>query len=185
VQVFYLQLTHGVVTVTDIQAIADAMDGYWNTNIKPQVTPDVVMQGIDIVYINAVGSEIVYKGSYNRVGTNADTTVSDASAAYVINWAIAAYYRGGHPRSYLPGVANGAVSAGSNISSGARTNLATAWNAFRNAVNTLTTTNVSAIVMGTLSFQTGNAWRGAPVFRPFTSVSVRNKLGSQRRRILT
>lgn len=184
-QVFYLQLTGSTITVNDLQSIANEINSLWATNIAPRVTPDVINTHVSIVYIPSVGNEVTYEGTYTTVGTAAGTTVSDASAAYVINWAISAYYRGGHPRSYLPGVETSAVTNGSAISPTAASGLAGAWNTFRNGLNAFTTTNVTAIVMGTLSFQTGNAWRTTPLFRPFTSVSVRSVLGSQRRRILS
>jgi hypothetical protein len=183
--VFYLQLTHGTVTVGDLQSIADEIDTLWNADIKTVSSADVTMTSVEIVFVTAVGAELTYVGTYSRTGTLAGTTINDASACAVINWKISAYYRGGHPRSYMPGLTTAAVASGSDVTSGTRTSLATAWNNFRNSLNAFTTTNVSAIAMGTLSFASGNAWRVTPVFRPYTSVAVRAKLGSQRRRILT
>lgn len=138
-----------------------------------------------IVYVPSVGNEITGVASVSHAGTNAGTTVSDASACYVINWNISAYYRGGHPRWYLPGPVTGHVSFGSNIDSGTTSSLATNMGLLRTDINGFTTTNISGTEMGTLSFATGNAWRTTPLFRPFTGVNVRSKLGSQRRRILS
>lgn len=183
VQVFYLQFTHGVVTVTDLQSISDEIATLWNTNVAGHTTTTTILTSVTLVFIPSVGNEVVYEGVYSHAGTNASAQVADASACAVVQWKISAYYRGGHPRTYFPGLGAAQVTNGSDIDPAFVTALVTGWNAFRNALNAFTTTNVSAIVMGTLSFQTANAWRTTPVFRPFTSVAVNNKLGSQRRRI--
>lgn len=183
VMVFYLQLTGSGIIVNDLQSVANQIDTLWNTNIAPKVPTTVTMTNISVVFIPSVGNETRYDGSYSRAGTNGNTQVADASACYVVRWAISAYYRGGHPRTYMPGVSTADVTNGSAIGGASASNIATAWNTIRNALNSFTTTNITGIVMGTLSFQTGNAWRATPLFRPFTSVSVSNLLGSQRRRI--
>lgn len=183
VQVFYLQCTHGTVTVNDLQTIADGIKAAWDTDVKPQVPSNVVMSTVTVVFIDAVGSEVTYTGTYSVTGTSSNTPIDDASACFVVNWKISAYYRGGHPRTYLPGPSTNHVSNGSDIDSASLSSVATAMNSFRNAINALTSTNISVVVMGTLSFASGKVWRSTPVFRPFTSVSVNPKLGSQRRRI--
>lgn len=183
VQVFYLQVTGSGVTVNDLQTIANGIDTAFNTNIIPQMAPTTTMTAVEVVFIPSVGNEVVYKGSYARTGSYAGTRIDDVSSCAVIQWKISAYYRGGHPRSYMPGLATAHVTNGSDLDATETSGLATSWNAFRNAVNALTSTNITAVVMGTLSFASGKVWRTTPLFRQFTSVSVNPKLGSQRRRI--
>lgn len=182
-QVFYLQVTGAAVTVNDLQSVSDEIATLWNTNIAPSLTADCILTNVSIVYIPSVGNELTYEGSYSHAGTAAGTTIDNAASSYVVNWKISAYYRGGHPRSYVPGVETSAVTNGSSISAATGSTFAGHWNTFRNALNAFTTTNITALVMGTLSFQAANAWRATPLFRAFTSVSVAAKLGSQRRRI--
>lgn len=183
VQVFYLQITGTGVTVNDLQTIADAISAAYNTDLCPQQASTTVMTTVQIVFIPSVGNEVTYTGSYSHAGTAAGTRIDDVSSTAVLQWKISAYYRGGHPRSYFPGVPTTHVANGSDLDSTLTSGLATQANAFRNAVNAITSTNVTAVVMGTLSYQTANAWRTTPLFRQFTSVSVNPKLGSQRRRI--
>lgn len=185
VMVFYLQITGGTVTVNDLQSVANEIDSLYNSNINPLVPSTVTMTDIKVVYVPSVGNEVVFEGNYSRTGIGAGTQVADASACFVVNWHISAYYRGGHPRTYMTGVTTTEITNGSDLSSTATTAVSGGWNAFRNALNAFTTTNISTIVMGTLSFQSGNVWRATPLFRAYTSVSTRSKLGSQRRRILT
>jgi hypothetical protein len=185
VQVFYLQLTGSGVTVNDLQSLSDAIEGLYNTNIKAWWPSVVTLTDVSIVYIVSAGVELTFEKNYSLTGTSAASPIDNASGAVVVRWKISAYYRGGHPRSYMPGPTSDYVSNGSDVSGSAQTNIASAWNAVRNGINAITTTNITGVVMGTLSFQTGNAWRVTPVFRPFTSVSINPKLGTQRRRILS
>lgn len=182
-QVFYLHFVHGTVTINDLQSIADEIASLWNTNVAPDMSSDCTLTSVTLTYVPSVGNELVFEGSYTHAGTVAGTTIADASACYVVQWKIGAYYRGGHPRSYNPGVVSSVVTNGSLVSSGTRASLAGRWNTLRNALNAFTTTNISSITMGTLSFQSANAWRVTPLFRAFTDVAVAPILGSQRRRI--
>ena len=185
VNVFYLQITTGgVVTVNDLQTVANGIASSWNTRIRPSLDNVCVLTGVQIIYVPSVGNEVVFQGTYTYTGAGNDH-VSDAGAAYVIDWTISAAYRGGHPRSYWPGVINAYVTNGSDITAAGLTALNTAATNFRNDINVLTATNITAVVMGTLSFASGKVWRGTPIFRAYNSNKVRNKLGSQRRRILS
>lgn len=185
VNVFYLSLTtSGAVTVTDLQTLANAIASSWNTRIRPSLDNHCVLQSVELIYVPSAGNELVYTAPVTYTGGGADP-VSDASAAYVINWVISAMYRGGHPRSYWPGCINAYITNGSDITGAGQTALNTAASNFRNDINALTSTNVTGVAMGTVSFASNNAWRTTPVFRAYTSNRVRNKLGSQRRRILS
>jgi hypothetical protein len=183
VMVFYLQVTGTGITTADLTTWANAIDSAWSTNIKAQQATTTVMSQVQIVFVPSVGNEVTFVGSYNEVGTGAGTRIDDVSSVAVIQWKISAYYRGGHPRSYMAGLATAHVLNGSDLDSLLTSTLAGVWSAFRTALNAITSTNATAITMGTLSFASGNAWRVTPVFRPYTSVAVNPKLGSQRRRI--
>lgn len=183
VTVFYLQLTGTGITAADLNTLAGDIGTAWNTNCAGQVTADVVATACTIVYVPSVGTEIVGSASFSHAGTGGGTSVDNSASSYVINWHINAYYRGGHPRWYVPGPVVADISNGSVVSGTRQSTLISAYSNFLTAVNGYTTTNISATSMGTMSFQSGNAWRGTPLFRKFQSVSVRALLGSQRRRI--
>lgn len=185
VNVFYLQLSGSGITVNDLQTIANGIEAAWVADPAHALTGDVTLSSVTVDYVPSVGNSLQFVGSYSAAGSGGGTTVQDASACHVVDYVISASYRGGHPRSYVPGVDVSTVSAGSNVSSAQQSVVATRYNAFRNAVNALTSTNVTATVMGTVSFQTAGAWRTPPIFRAYTSVKYGNggKLGSARRRI--
>lgn len=185
VNVFWLNITHsGVVTVSDLQTIANGIDTAWSANVKGVLDNHCVMTSIDVAFFPTSTTEVRYTGSYNEIGTQA-SQLTDAAACTVVDWIISAYYRGGKPRSYVPGVRADQVNNGSDFSAAYLTAAATAFNNYRNAINALTSTNITAVVMGTLSFVQANAYRAAAVFYTYTSVKIRPKLGTQRRRILS
>lgn len=181
--VFWLDVTHtDPVTVNDLQTIADAIATSWNTNVANLLTTAVSLTEVQIVFFPTSGTELVFTGAYSHPGIQGDQ-VHDAGASIVVDWTIGAFYRGGHPRSYIPGPRSDKVNNGSTLDAAYATSLVTAWNTLRNNINALTSTNITAVVMGTCSFVRDKAYRVAPVFFPYTSTRVRPILGSQRRRI--
>jgi hypothetical protein len=183
--VFYLNLggTLSSITAADLTSVCTEIANLWNTNIAPAVVSACVLTEVGIVFVPSVGNEIQVAQNFSHAGTNAGTALQDASASYVINWSINAYYRGGHPRLYQPGVSAAQITNGSDVLTSFT--IAASWLAVMNALDAYTTTNISSIQMGTVSFATGNAWRGTPLFRKYLSATQRPKLGSQRRRILS
>jgi hypothetical protein len=181
--VFYLQLTGTGITSTDLNTLAGNIGTAWATNCAGQVNGDVIATSCTVVYVPSVGNELVGSSSFSHAGSGGGTTIDSMAASYVVNWHINAYYRGGHPRSYIPGVLIGNCTNGALITGTAQSTVTSAYSNFLTAVNGLTTTNISAVVMGTMSFQAAKLWRTTPLFRPYKSVSVRSLLGSQRRRI--
>lgn len=183
--VFYLELTGTGITAADLNTLATDIATQWNTNFGNLCLPSTILTEVKIVYVPSVGNEVVGVATVSHAGTNTGTDVENAASCSVINWNISAYYRGGHPRWYLPGISQAHVSNGSDIDSTFASNIASGANSFRTGVNGFTTTNISGVSFGTLSFASGNVWRGTPLFRPFTGATTRLKLGSQRRRILS
>jgi hypothetical protein len=104
-------------------------------------------------------------------------------SAVVISWGINASYRGGKPRTYLPGLASSYTtpSGGAGITTAAASAIEGYATAFMNAFNEslISSTNPA---LGTISYQTGHVPRPTPIFREFFSATVHERLDSQRRR---
>jgi hypothetical protein len=184
VNVLFLRLTHtAVVTVNDLETITNGMADSWGTRFAANLSNVTLLNSIDVTFIKAVGQSLQYTHTEAKVGTSANS-LPDASACYVINWAIGDYYRGGHPRTYLPGVISTAMVNGSNLLAGNLTAVATAANGWLTDTNALTSTNVTQVELGTVRFQSGNAWLDPPVFKPYQSASIRPVIGTQRRRLI-
>lgn len=182
--VFYLDLSSGgTYASADLQSIVNSVMASYNTNIVPQFASTVVVQDAHAVWITGSGTALEYDDSVNFTGSLSGTDVADNSLACVINWSINQYYRGGHPRTYhTSNVTTGMVS-GSEITSAHQSALATAYNAWMNAVNALTHGAITTTTLGTVSFARGNNWRTPPVFYAYRGASVRLFIGTQRRRI--
>lgn len=181
--VFHLQFTtDGTRTAADLKTITDGMVAAYFARFKARQSAACVLNDAKAVWITAVGNEIAYESSYNDAGTNGGAQAI-VSAAPVINWSISAYYRGGHPRTYMPGLVTSDVTNNNALSPTAVGLWATAASSFLTDVNALVGTHILTTKLGEVSYQSGGVWRVPPIFRPFNSASLRTLLGTQRRRI--
>jgi hypothetical protein len=112
-------------------------------------------------------------------GTGADVQ----SSCIVLSWLSSVYWRGGKPRTYLPDPPATSVTSQRNLSAGAITAAVTAGNAFRTAINALTSGAITGTSLGFVSFRSHNADRVPPVFFSVSGCRVHPKLGTQRRRL--
>lgn len=179
----YLAIAGTGIATSDLNSLAGTINTAWGTRFVASYADSAALNSVKIVYIPSVGQEILGISTVAKTGTSVTNAIADAGASAVLNWNVNRYYRGGHPRWYLAGVGKTWVTNGSDLTSGQRTAYATAGNGFLNDVNAATTTNITSVQLGTLSFQHAGAWRNPPVFWPFVSSSVALKLGTQRRRI--
>lgn len=185
--VFWLDVaTAGPATVSDLQDLANEIDTAYGTDVWGIPCNEAVWTQIALEYFHS-GGNLSYVKSISHSAGGGPGAVTDASACFVVDYVISASYRGGHPRVYIPGVKSISITNGSAIDATLMTSIVNGVNAFRNALNAFTTTNLTAVTMGTVSFVRAHAWRTPPVFEPYTSVKPgkSSKLGSQRRRILS
>ena len=183
VNVFYCRLTHSsAVTVNDLETILNGIVDAWGGNMMASLTTNVSLIQADGVFIPSVGQSLQWTHTETKTGTDANI-IQDASACAVVDWLISDYYRGGHPRTYLPGPSSSGITNASQLGATIRSNIATNAETTRNLINALTSTHVTVVEMGTVRFQSAKAWLSPPVFRPYTGSKVRAVLGSQRRRL--
>lgn len=181
--VFYLNLTDdGTQTAADLKTVTDGAINAFFTRMTAQLSSSVVQTDGRATWITGTGTALEYVGSYSHTFTGS-TAVVDCAASVVLNWAINQYYRGGHPRMYLPGVLTANVVNGSTLTAAYQSAIATAANNWLSDVNALTGVHVSACALGTVSYQRSNTWRVPPVFYGYKSAGVRNIMGTQRRRL--
>ncbi len=183
VNIFYLKLTSaGAPNAGDLGNVIDAAAAAFNTRIAPLMTSSWETQTFEGTWLTTGGGAISVTKNHNYTG-GGGAALQDAAASYLIDWNINAYYRGGHPRTYLASVQTAHVTSGSLINSTAVSNLATGANGWLSDVNALTHGDITGTALGTVSFQTAKNWRVPPIFRAYQSASVRNLLATQRRRI--
>lgn len=116
--------------------------------------------------------------------TGASATVPfPPQVAVCLSWSINAKYRGGKPRTYLPGVAgnNAADTNSSALSNTFCTTLAAAGVNFI-ADMAAVTIGGQPLTMGCWAYTRGGAPLTTPTFSPFTNALVHERMDSQRRR---
>ena len=183
---FWLQAsTPGPYSNTDLTTVATGIAGTSSTTgwqpFLQLLTPSIALVRIDASDLTGLSSN---SGAWTgtKAGTATGTGIASNVAA-VISWQIAARYRGGKPRTYLPGVANNFLGgAGYNIWTTAFVTAAQAAAVeVLASINAILTPSFS-VTMGVYSFYTGHALRPTPIFRPYTGAKVHERVDSQRRR---
>ena len=169
-------------TAADLDALASSIRGIWTSNLATRFDTHWSLQNVEITALN--GTETQGLDSTVVPGTGSTNPLPPQVAACV-SWHIAAAYRGGHPRTYQPGIDTGYLTAtGSNeISTTAAVNLATSWDAFLTAFDALTLDG-NEIAMGVVSYVRNKTPRVTPVFYAYVpgATRVNTRLASQRRR---
>lgn len=182
VNVFWLNLTATTHVVADLKSVVDSMVASYALRFAPWISNTNAQTGAKATWLYASGAAVEYAGSYSNTGSGASNPASDATAT-LINWSISDYYRGGHPRTYLPGTPSNHITTGRIVDASFQSSVATAANNFLSDVNALTHGGISAVALGTVRFASNNSWLSPPVFRAYNAASVRAILGTQRRRL--
>lgn len=107
-----------------------------------------------------------------------------ASVAYCWSWQVTGRWRGGHPRSYMPGLPEGSLTiiGGKTIATATQSNLAGAGVNLLNAVAAITINSIT-FQLGTIRYSSGHAPIVPPKFLQYLGCAVHPRLDSQRRRL--
>jgi hypothetical protein len=183
--IFYLLLgTTSAITSTALGLLANQIKAAWGTEIVRDVNSHWSLDDVVITMVD--GSEVQGIDTSAAVpGTNAADALPPGMSACV-SWHINAAYRGGHPRTYMPGLsANQLSGIGSNeFSTAVAIQIANDWDNFLADVNALTL-ETSSVTMGTVSYTRAKAPRTVPVFFSYINglTRVNTRMASQRRRL--
>jgi hypothetical protein len=175
--------TSGSIAQVDLDSWTTSVQAAYKTRFAPRQSTAVAYVLAKTVLYTPGGGELISNIAMTGTGSSAGTLVSDLSACEVVSWLTTVYWRGGKPRTYIPGVVTTAVSASRVLTPGEVTALQTAGAGFRTDVNALAPASITGSSLGFNSFFTGNTLRAPPVFFPFTGATVHPRLGSQRRRL--
>jgi hypothetical protein len=128
--------------------------------------------------------ETIFRGSATFALSGSHTgSGSPANAAACITWLITIGYRGGHPRSYVPGIAAVDTLTVATFTGTFASSLAAGAATFRTSTNGYSTSPFSSVTLGTLSFVRNKLWRTPPVFVPYSGAIVDARIDTQRRRL--
>lgn len=179
--VHWLSLTATTHVAADLKSVIDGVVDQYAAAFVSQMSSNYEQTGVKASWLYAAGNSLEYAASYANVGGIASAEATDAACA-VINWSITDFYRGGHPRTYMPGVPQSKITNGRTLLAAYASSLATQGVNYITGVNAITHGGISAVTLGTVRFASGNAWLSPPVFRAYQSATVRSILGTQRRR---
>ena len=159
--------------LTDLIAAFESSEFYdaQSNELGVTVCKGVFSDGTDLYSQEIDGSPIF-------AGTDDGGPWSGGVAA-LVNWHGAWHYRGGKPRTYLPGLTEGWADAPGLLDGSHVASLAAAASALMVDIAAMSGSYGSAVSLGVLL---GNSATEAGTFAPFTGVSVQSRPCSQRRR---
>jgi hypothetical protein len=173
----------GAIAHSDLENIANSAATAWGDNVVQLLSENCLLSYCQLVlYADGDVTDAIATAG---IAGAASGSALPASVSCCISWRIASHYRGGHPRTYLPGLNQEMMANVKTWDGGFRTSVANGATAFHTAIESLSgITNVSSIDHGTMSFVDAGDWRDPPVFRRFSGdVVVDSRIDTQRRRL--
>ena len=167
-------------TAGGLAGLAGAIRNAWVTNVIPLQSVALTLTDVQCIDLSSdTGEEGTVTG--NTPGTLGSTTMP-ASAAICWSWKIARRYRGGHPRTYIAGVASAQLTNPNTITAPAITSHINAANALRVAINSFAFAGGTARLV-CVHYTRSKVILGAPLVSDITGANVDSRLDSQRRRL--
>jgi hypothetical protein len=194
--IHYVSYTNSA-AASDIQVIVTAFSNAWETHMATQLTTNVALEAVLAQDLNSATGAAA-ESTVTVAGTNAGTKLTSA-ASFVMGNEGTFRYRGGHSRTYLPGMNEGALLDANTWTTAWQTAMVNAWSAFWSEVLSAATSTA----LGTLAHviahrfgKTATAPVSVPGYRlvarsvpltspwtePVTAYKTNPQVGSQRRR---
>lgn len=178
--IFHLQYAGTVPTATTLNTAATQILAAYGAQFMPLM---VNVYSLTEVQLADLTSDTAAIGS--ATGSTAGSVAGVAlsiNATAVVSWTIARRYRGGHPRSYIPGQQNSDIAAVNTWTGTYTTALNNAATAFRAALNGLSVSGTS-FTMVAVSYYDAKVLRPQGVPFPIIANAVHPRVDSQRRRL--
>lgn len=188
--IMHLKALHtGAPSSADAIAMATVVFDQWAGSVLPQQSNQITLERVDLEWSDGAGGFV--EGAYANPAVGGDSgAYLDASVSVVWSWRAATHWRGGHPRTYVPGVSQDRLDSVNAFTTATVSAFQGAGDAFRNAVNASTPGGFSNVTLGCLrrfadrgSLARPKVYLDPPVFIPFTGLITRQHIGSQRRRL--
>lgn len=181
--VFHVQCNNGVgpIALSDVTALATAARGYYKlrfTNLLANGFSQKEMYALDLTTDTGAQATIS--------GTDAGGTVVSGlpnNVACCVTWSISRHYRGGHPRTYLPGIPGGAQFDVTSFTSSFITQVTTGAQGFRTDINAFTSTGITQARLCAVHRVRNKLVLDTPLVTYIDGASVDSRFDSQRRRV--
>lgn len=178
--IFHVRCAPGPIPQGQLDEIVTIFHNWWSTSIAPHVSNAV---SVDQVQAVDIGS------STGAVSTNSVVIVGGVAGnayppntSFLINWKINRRYRGGHPRTYLPGPTQNDSNTAGVVLPGSITAMNTAANALINNL-LLGTTLPGGYALSTVHYHLGHVLLTVPIVDAIQAGTCNGKLATQRRRL--
>lgn len=181
--IFWVQLsTSSTISQSDLDAWVASFLAAYATNFMASA-PTGTSATAAKATLFLPGGSVLESTTTSTTNGSGGAAVEYDGACRVVSWLSTVYWRGGKPRTYLPGLAGAHTDDGQTINAAGKTAVEGEATAFRTAVNALTQGTITGTVLGFVSFRTANAERIPPVFFTITGRAVHSRIGTQRRRL--
>lgn len=156
----------------------------YESHLMAQVSANYRLTHVSGLYYGPTGADLGYDEPRDHTGGLAGQALS-AQVSCGISWHVIPHYRGGHPRTYLPGPDTTKLADPRLFTTGHVAAVASAANAFLNDVNSFDAGNIGQLHLGTVSFVLRKEWRSPPVFRDYSPglAAVDARVDTMRRRL--
>jgi len=176
-------------TQENLDFLTNSLHQQYGAHFCVILSQELTLLETNTVLFMADGS--VKEGSTTSPFTGQDSGVRlPANCALVISWRTSQYYRGGHPRTYLPGIVQDRLEDARHWSAQTIADFGAAAYNFRAGVNNIQIPNGSPVTLGHLqvfanggSTQNPKVYLDPPRFHVWTSQAVHPRVDSQRRRL--
>jgi hypothetical protein len=156
------------------------MDSY-NSQLMPLISPAITGTTVTVQDLTSdTGNTVVVQSAHQ--GAQIGTDISIGSAA-VISWSIPRHYRGGHPRSYIPGLTTACLSGNALINAGFAGQLIAFGNYLLNAVSSATYDRTQTVSLCAVHRIQNKVVLADPLVDEITGCAVHARIDSQRRRL--
>lgn len=183
--VFWLMtVAAGLPAAGDVNQLANVMYQNYSNAFMSHLDAACTFERCRVTYFPD-GADTVIFGEHtaSTPGGVATTALMPASSSVVVSWFASVYWRGGKPRTYLPGIPHAYQSGVNKITQASADALNAAASQFRSTVNSSTAGVFNTVTLGLVSFVSQKADRPTPLFFPIETNAVHTRLDTQRRRL--
>ncbi|MGH3593189.1 MAG: hypothetical protein ACRDRF_19420, partial [Pseudonocardiaceae bacterium] len=160
---------------SDCDALAAAVYAKYQARILPLLGSDLVLKAAVANFYGSQPTQVVGAHLEDDNGGSANPVEVDSLSA-VISWIFPATWRGGKPRTYVPGLPSEAFTSSNRLDPTFISALETAASNFRTDVAAISVSPFSGAHLGVMSFFSGNAPRIPAVAFNITGATVHPRI---------
>jgi hypothetical protein len=167
----------------DLDQYLSVFASAWVDNLAPGASSEVIFNIAQATLFQPNESALHAAVAFSSPGAQTGPQIKNLSTCAVMSWLSTVYWRGGKPRTYLPGVMQASTLDDKTLTPTAAAAYQTAGAALHTALNALTAGSITQSRHGFVSFQSGGVDRNPSKFFEITGCKVHPRLGTQRGRL--